>query len=138
MVEHVKPSFVIAIDALAARKINRLGTTVQLCDTGISPGSGVGNNRQELTEKTLGVPVIAIGVPMVTDIASLVTDVIENMPNTSEVKRSANELKNNVGIVRDVLWGRNSNMVVTPNDVDIISEHASDIISEGINLALHS
>lgn len=121
VVEHVKPTLVIAVDALAARKISRLGTTVQISDTGISPGSGVGNNRKELTEKTLGVPVIAIGVPMVVDATTLAMDI---MGNHARIK---NELIEN---------GRG--MILTPNDVDAISNTASDIISGGINMALHS
>ena len=77
--ERVKPSLIIAVDALASRKLSRLGTTVQICDTGISPGSGVGNNRNEISEKSLGVPVIAIGVPMVVDALTLATDILETV-----------------------------------------------------------
>ncbi len=124
VVEHVKPTLVIAVDALAARKISRLGTTVQLSDTGISPGSGVGNNRRELTRKTLGVPVIAIGVPMVVDATTLAMDIIENTsPDCHNIKKSL--LENSRG------------MILTPNDVDAISNTAADIISGGINMALH-
>ena len=125
VVEHVKPTLVIAVDALAARSLNRLGTTVQLSDTGISPGSGVGNNRKELTKKTLGVPVIAIGVPMVVDAVTLATDIIEN----SAVENS---------VIEKIFEKTHRNMIVTPNDVDAISEVATDIISGGINIALHS
>lgn len=121
VVEHVKPTLVIAVDALAARKISRLGTTVQLSDTGISPGSGVGNNRKELTEKTLGVPVIAIGVPMVVDATTLALDIV----------RDRAQIKNE-------LLDDSRGMILTPNDVDAISNIASDIISGGINTALHS
>ena len=125
VVEHVKPSLVIAIDALAARKIKRLGRTVQLSDTGISPGSGVGNNRKELSEKTLGVPVIAIGIPMVVDAVTLAIDILEDY-----VKDDSK--------VREALSGNGDNMIVTPNDVDAICEQATDIIADGINMALHS
>ena len=125
VVEHVKPSVVIAIDALAARKIKRLGTTVQLSDTGISPGSGVGNNRKEISEKTLGVPVIAIGVPMVVDAATLAIDILENY------------VKDDI-TVKESLTQNGRNMIVTPNDVDSICEQMTDIIAEGINMALHS
>lgn len=121
VIEHVKPTLVIAVDALAARKISRLGTTVQLSDTGISPGSGVGNNRKELTEKTLGVPVIAIGVPMVVDATTLAMDII----------RDHTQIKNE--LLEDA-----KGMILTPNDVDAISNTASDIISGGINMVLHS
>ncbi len=121
VIEHVKPTLVIAVDALAARKISRLGTTVQLSDTGISPGSGVGNNRKELTQKTLGVPVIAIGVPMVVDATTLAMDII----------RDHTQIKNE-------LLEDGHGMILTSNDVDAISNTASDIISGGINMALHS
>ncbi len=121
VVEHVKPTLVIAVDALAARKISRLGTTIQLSDTGISPGSGVGNNRKELTEKTLGVPVVAIGVPMVVDATTLAMDIV----------RDRAQIKNE-------LLDDSRGMILTPNDVDAISNIASDIISGGINTALHS
>jgi len=119
--EHVNPSLIIVVDALAARSIERLGTTVQLSDTGISPGSGVGNNRKELTEKTMGVPVIAIGVPMVVDAMTLAMDITGNSEITD-----------------NVLSRRSKNMIVTPNDVDAISEKISAIIADGINMALHS
>ncbi len=122
VVEHVKPSLIIAVDALAARSIKRLGTTVQISDTGICPGSGVGNNRKELTEKTLGVPVIAMGVPMVVDVRTLVLDVLQKSENDP--------------LPRDVLFDKN--MIVTPNDVDSISEKISTIIADGINMAIHS
>ena len=121
VVEHVKPTLVIAVDALAARKISRLGTTVQLSDTGISPGSGVGNNRKELTEKTLGVPVIAIGVPMVVDATTLAMDIVSDRTQ-----------------IKNELLADGQGMILTPNDVDAISNIASDIISGGINKALHS
>ncbi len=119
--ERVRPSLIIAVDALASRSLSRLGTTVQICDTGISPGSGVGNNRAEISEKTLGVPVIAIGVPMVVDALTLAADVLSETSGKTDFSDSLPFPKN---------------MVVTPNDVDVISEQASKIIAEGINGAL--
>ena len=145
VVQHVKPSLIIAVDALAARKLSRLGTTVQLSDTGICPGSGVGNNRKELTEKTLGVPVIAIGVPMVVDAATLTLDIMESISNYIKEKTGNDTgiLKNTIApsehaIINAALSDKNENMIVTPNDVDNISEQASTIIADGINMALHS
>lgn len=117
--EKSNPSIIIAIDALAARSVDRLGSTVQLSDTGICPGSGVGNNRKELTEKTMGIPVIAIGVPMVVDVVTLATDIAR--------ARESASVSDNI-----------KNMIVTPNDVDSISEKISDIIAEAINEALLS
>lgn len=76
IIKEVQPDLVIAIDALAARSIRRLGTTIQLTDTGIHPGSGVGNHRHSLTKETLGIPVLAIGVPTVVGAAAIVHDTI--------------------------------------------------------------
>ena len=81
--EHVHPAAVIAIDALAARESSRICTTIQVTDTGIRPGSGVGNHRQELSQKTLGIPVLAVGVPMVIDVASLVLDCLSSLSKIS-------------------------------------------------------
>ncbi len=144
IVERIRPSLIIAIDALASRKLSRLGTTVQISDTGISPGSGVGNNRKELTKSTLGVPVIAIGVPMVVDAATMTIDAIESLSGYMDknfggcIRQFEQMLSDkNHSFINEVLSGNNENMVVTPNDVDIISEQASEIIAEGINHALH-
>lgn len=143
IVDKVKPSLVIAIDALASRKLSRLGTTVQLCDTGISPGSGVGNNRKELSRETLGVRVIAIGVPMVVDAATMTVDVIESLSrfadkNYGGLKEIEQMLKaGDYAFIGEALSENNENMIVTPNDVDVISEQAAKIIAEGINRALH-
>lgn len=122
--ERINPSLIIAIDALAARNPQRLGNTVQLSDTGICPGSGIGNNRKELTEKTMGIPVIAIGVPMVVDAVTLALDLL----GKSDSAEGINPL----------IAEKNKNMIVTLNDVDSISEKISDIIADGINMALLS
>lgn len=114
LLEKLKPSCVIAVDALACSDINRLGTTIQLSDSGISPGSGVANKRKELSEATLGIPVIAAGVPTVVDMYTIV----EGMTG----RRAVTEVPN---------------MMVTPRDVDRLIERSSALISMGINLALH-
>ena len=129
---HVNPDVIIAIDALASRKLSRLGTTVQISDTGINPGSGVGNNRKELSEKSMGVPVIAIGVPMVVDAITVADDVCQAI---------ANSLQEDVGNIDhtkllDETFSE-KNMIVTPNNVDVLAKQASEIIAEGINKALH-
>lgn len=110
----LKPSGIIAVDALACSDISRLGTTIQLSDSGISPGSGVSNARKELSEKLFGVPVLAIGVPTVVDMHTIVRSLTGCEPE-QEVP----------------------NMMVTPRDVDRLTERASQLISFGINLALH-
>ena len=128
--EHVKPDLIIAVDALAARSLRRLGTTVQISDTGITPGSGVGNHRKALNEETLGVKVIAIGVPMVVDAATMAIDVLETVSGNTDERKRENEMKK-LNLPED------NNLLVTPNDVDIISEQASDIIAEALNRVLH-
>lgn len=139
--DRIKPSLIIAVDALASRKLSRLGTTVQISDTGIIPGSGVGNNRSELSEKTLGIPVIAIGVPMVVDAATMTIDAMETLAsylkeNFTEKTEVEKILCQSHALIDKALSENSANMVVTPNDVDVISDQASEIIAEGINNAL--
>ena len=112
----LKPDAVITIDALAARSVSRLGNTVQMCSTGIVPGSGVGNARQEISSKTLGVPVIAIGVPTVVDAATLITD----YSGKSDVS----------------FLDGTKNMMVTPREVDLMIERAAKLTALAINCAL--
>ncbi len=113
----VKPKAVIVIDALAAAQLNRLGRTVQLTDTGITPGSGVGNSRSEISEKTLGVPVIAVGVPTVVDAVTL----------TKDITRTAEFNKN-----RD----DSENMIVTPREIDTVIDRAAKLLALAVNCAL--
>lgn len=124
----INPALVIAIDALAARSMSRLGRTIQIADTGINPGSGVGNNRKELSKDTLGVRVIAIGVPMVVDAKTIVYDSIEL---TGKSEEDYHEIYRRLDNTR-------TDMVVTPKDVDSLSERCARIIANGINLALQS
>ena len=109
----LKPSVIIVVDALACSDISRLGTTIQISDTGISPGSGVSNTRKELSYKVFGVPVIAVGVPTVVDMHTIVQSLTGSEPDRSL-----------------------PNMMVTPRDVDRLTERAAQLISFGINLAL--
>ncbi len=109
----IKPSAVIAVDALACYDINRLGTTIQLSNSGISPGSGVANSRKELSAKSLGIPVIAVGIPTVVDMHTIL--------------HSCGECE----IPEDI-----PNMMVTPRDIDRLSERGAELIACGINLAL--
>lgn len=126
--DKTKPGLVIAIDALASRSMSRLGRTIQIADTGINPGSGVGNNRKELSEKTLGVPVIAIGVPMVVDARTVALDCIE---------LSGGDREKLIETYSRLEPG-NADMVVTPKDVDSLSDRSAKIIANGINIALQS
>ena len=112
----VEPSAIIAIDALAARKLSRLGTTVQISDIGIIPGSGVGNARKEITEDSVGVPVISVGIPTVVDVCTLVNDLTDSKGKIAE--------------------NRGQDMIITPREIDIVIERASELIGMSINKAL--
>lgn len=125
IVDKVKPSCVIVVDALASRSTERLGTTVQITDTGVSPGSGVGNKRNRIDESALGVPVIAIGVPTVVDALTMAADVLE--------KTGMSEKE-----VEDILKSQNQNelMMVTPKEIDNVIDRAASLVAMGINVAL--
>jgi len=116
--DEIKPACVIAVDALASRSLHRVCRTVQLADTGIVPGSGVGNHRKALNKETLGIPVIAVGVPTVVDGATLAMDLLgqEELPKLAQ------------GV---------ENLMVTPRDIDAQVADLSKVIGFGIDLALH-
>lgn len=113
----LKPDVVITIDALAARDVARLGTTIQMCNTGIIPGSGVGNARLEINEKTIGIPVISIGVPTVVDAATLILD-FAGKPDGRKLPE------------------KSENMMVTPREVDLMIERAAKLTALAVNCAL--
>ena len=118
VVRKIKPAAVLTVDALASRSVSRLARTVQLCNTGIEPGSGVGNCRKAVNEKTLGVPVIAIGVPTVVDAVSLARDVLgEYGEYTTPPEEYAS-------------------MMVTPRDTDVITSSAAKFIALAVNCSL--
>ena len=135
--EKIKPDVVIAIDALAAREPNRLGRTIQICDTGISPGSGVGNDRVRLDYETLGVKVIAIGVPTVISVPSIVNQALDGLleiflskPEGKNVLLNDDE-KNN--LICNLLEDNLISMFVTPKSIDESVKRISFTISEAIN-----
>lgn len=147
LVEKVKPDRVVAIDALASRKMERVNSTIQISTAGISPGGGVGNTRKSLTKETLGVEVIAIGVPTVVDAATLTIDVldmaIDNLIAQSEETESFYEMlkklkeEEKYHLIKDSLDPYDKNLIVTPKDIDDTIENLSIIISEGLNRSLH-
>lgn len=147
IVDKVKPDIVIAIDALASRKMERVNTTIQVADTGISPGSGVGNKRMALSVDTLGIPVIAIGVPTVVDAATMANDtidlVIDNLiREAGNEKDFYNMLKNidrteKYQLIQEVLQPYIGNLIVTPKEVDEVVDRISKVIANGLNIALH-
>lgn len=147
IVDKVKPKLIIAIDALASRKMERVSTTIQIADTGIAPGSGVGNKRMALSKDTLGVPVIAIGVPTVVDAATMANDTIDLVID-SMVKEAPqgtdfyNMLRSidrdeKYQMIREVLSPYVGNLIVTPKEIDDIIERISKVIANGLNIALH-
>lgn len=146
VVDRIKPNLVICIDALASRKMERVNSTIQIGNTGISPGSGIGNKRMEISEKTLGIPVIAIGVPTVVDAATMANDtidlVIEEMTGAAtkgsgfynmlkEIDRSEKEK-----MIHEILNPYIGDLLVTPKEVDMVVDILSRVISTGINVAL--
>jgi spore protease len=128
VIKETNPKLIIVIDALASRSINRLNTTVQIADTGISPGSGVGNNRKALNEENLGVKVIAIGVPTVVDAATIVADTLTKYMETTGFNEE--EI---YGFISDVNSKQMDNMFVTPKNIDEMVKRISYTVSEAIN-----
>ena len=129
VVRELKPDVVIAIDALAARSTERLGTTVQITDTGIYPGAGIGNNRQALNKETLGVPVIAVGVPTVVDAATILRErmgayLTKRGVGEEERERILGEAEEENGQV----------LFVTPKGIDELVRRAGETVAEAINL----
>jgi len=120
VVKRIRPNAVVVIDALASRRLERLGTTLQISDAGISPGAGVGNHRTRINKNTIGVPVISVGVPTVVDVQTLAGDLLglerqgelENLPKLSR------------------------NMVVIPREIDLLTERASRLLGFALNAAL--
>lgn len=169
----IKPQFIIVIDALAASSVERVNKTIQISDSGINPGSGIGNKRKEISKDILNVPVIAIGVPTVVDAASIVNDTINYMYShfayqKENYNRPKNKLSYNVNylkygsktikiedrkhllgiigtlnrnetksLIKEILNPIGYNMMVTPKEEDFIIEKLSELISEGLNNALH-
>lgn len=131
MVAHVRPDAVIAVDALAARSSKRIASTIQIADTGITPGSGVGNHRKALDRRTLGVPVIAVGVPLVVYASTIASDTLCALGEGEiEEERVA-------ACVERVVSEKLGEMIVTPREVDALVERMAGVLADGINQALH-
>lgn len=146
IVQETKPDLVLAIDALAARSVRRLTTTIQLTDTGIHPGSGVGNHRNSMTKETLGVPVVALGVPTVVGAVAIVHDTVETMIDALSVKddtagygRYIERLdpESQYELISELLEPEFGPMYVTPQDIDERVKQLSFTVSEGIHQALY-
>lgn len=153
IIKLIKPKFVIVIDSLASSSINRLNKTIQITDTGIHPGSGIGNNRKEISEKLFNIPIIAIGIPTVLDSSVLVNDTInyfyEYIEKINNKKLEENDKENLLGIIgtlkeedkisfiKEVLNNKDNNLIVTPKEIDFLIDLFSDILSSSLNNSLH-
>lgn len=131
LVERVSPRAVVCIDSLAARASSRIGSTIQLADTGIQPGAGVGNRRSPLTKETLGVDVIAVGMPTVVYAATLARDAFAALSDRNVDDEALSALE------RDLLGQEFGEMIVTPREIDAIVKNAAAVIASGLNRALH-
>ncbi len=143
IVEETKPECIIVVDALAARSTKRLSRTIQIADSGIHPGSGVGNHRRGINQETVGVPVIGIGVPTVVDAATIVNDTMESfiiamensepLKGVGEVLRSYNATEK-YELIKELIAPHLNGMFVTPKNVDETVKRISFTISEGLNM----
>jgi spore protease len=146
VVDKIKPNIIICIDALAARKLDRVNRTIQIGNTGISPGSGVGNKRMEISEKTLGIPVVAVGVPTVVDAATMANDtidlVLDEMISASTTGGQFYDMLKSIDknekarMIHEVLNPYVGDLMVTPKEVDSVVDSVSKIIANGINICL--
>lgn len=147
--ENVKPDVIIAIDSLASMSVSRVGRTIQLSNTGITPGQGVGNTREGLNEKILGRKVVAIGVPTVTDMATITNDAIDKVLESvdDEITNYTNDVGKGSNAVMDILNSENrynrianiletENYIVTPKEIDAVISKISEIIASAINEAV--
>lgn len=142
IVDNIHPKLIIVIDALASRSIERISSSVQISDTGIAPGAGVGNRRSEISINSLGIPVIAIGIPTCVETAVLVNDslnlFIEKLQNEAKSNEYLNNMKNenNYEEIKQILMPRDYNLIVTPKEIDGLIENMKDIVAMGINNSL--
>ena len=144
IVEQIRPDVVIAIDALAARSTKRLNSTIQIADTGIHPGSGIGNHRKGINKETMGVPVIAIGIPTVIDAATIVSDTMDSMIKILEdASGSSNKGitmilegfsdRERYQLIRELLEPQIGTLFVTPKDIDESVKYMAETVARGIN-----
>lgn len=147
IVEETHPGAVIVVDALAARSTERLGRTIQLTDTGIHPGSGVGNHRMGINEETLGVPVIAIGVPTVVGTATIacdtldvLVDFLEQEPKTKAMAETIREMpgQERQQVMQELMGKGLGGLFVTPKDIDEVVVRLGGFVAEGINRAVEA
>lgn len=146
LVQKIKPDLVICVDALGSRRLERVNRTIQIGDTGISPGAGVGNHRMQINEESLGVKVLAVGVPTVVDAATIANDTIDlfldELINKAESGKDFYNMLKSVdkneknALIREILNPFVGDLMVTPKDVDSVIDSLSKIIANGINIAV--
>lgn len=142
IVDNTKPKLLIIIDALASKSIERISSTIQLADTGITPGAGVGNTRKEISKETLGIPVIAIGIPTVVEAATIAADsidlFIEKLQNEAKSNDYLNQIKEEDKYlqIKEALMPGDYNFIVTPKEIDELIENMKDVVARGINMSL--
>lgn len=126
----IHPELVIAIDSLCARDIHKIANTIQITDTGINPGSGLGNNRMGINQETLGCPVVAIGVPMVVYARTICHNAIELL-----IRRTSENTSDEVidSVMNELTDGTINQLVVTPKDIDALTNDISHIIASAMN-----
>lgn len=143
IIDNIKPQLIIIIDALASRSIERISSSIQIADTGIVPGAGVGNARKELTQNTLGVPVIAMGIPTVVEAATIAADSLTLFIKKVQEKAESNDFLNQLQeedkyeMIKEVLTPSDYNFIVTPKEIDDLIENMKDIVARGINFAVN-
>ena len=141
IVDNINPKLLIIIDALASRSIERISSTVQIADTGIIPGAGVGNTRKELSIETLGIPVVAIGIPTVVEAATIAADSLDLFIQKVQEQAKSNDFLNQLQeedkyeMIKEVLAPNDYNFIVTPKEIDELIENMKDIVARGINFA---
>lgn len=140
IVENINPKLILVVDSLCSKSVNRISKSIQISDTGIVPGGGVGNARVELTKESLGIPVIALGIPTCVDVATITEDGINLWINNLKEKESIDtkilEENNNYESIKEVLLPSDLNFIVTPKEIDELIENMTEIVSAGINNAI--
>ncbi len=135
VVERMNPSLIIAVDSLASRSLERVRTTIQVADTGIAPGAGIGNKRKALDKESLGVPVLAVGVPLVVYASTIAQELLENAMNKTPTDvNTAPSVKRVLDAMMDV---EGADMIVTPKEIDKVVDDVAGIIADALNISLH-
>ena len=140
IVENINPKLILVVDSLCSKSVNRISKSIQISDTGIVPGGGVGNARVELTKESLGIPVIALGIPTCVDVATITEDGINlwinNLKEKENIDTKILEENNNYESIKEALLPSDLNFIVTPKEIDELIENMTEIVSAGINNAI--